>query len=97
MPTDALAEKIMKEAVERANLWGPQQALHFPTIMRSGLLANGKAVHYVLNYSASPTQASYGFPAGKDLLSGSTIQKDGTIALPAWGAAIVEEGTKAKP
>lgn len=97
MPSDALAEKIMKEAVERANLWGPQQTLHFPTIMRSGVLANGKAVHYVLNYTAAPVQASYGFPTGKDLLSGTTVQKDGTIALPAWGAAIVEEGTQTKP
>jgi beta-galactosidase len=65
--------------------------------MRSGVLANGKAVHYVLNYTAAPTQASYGFPAGKDLLSGTSVQKDGTISLPAWGAAIVEEGTQIKP
>ncbi len=97
MPSDALAEKIMKEAAERANLWGPQQTLHFPTIMRSGVLANGKAVHYVLNYTPAPAQASYGFPSGKDLLSGTAVQKDGTVALPAWGAAIVEEDSPTRP
>jgi beta-galactosidase len=94
MPSDALAEKIMEDAVKRARLWGHQQALHFPTIMRSGVLSNGNTVHYVLNYSAAPTRASYGFPAGKDLLSGEKVQQDGTIALPPWGVAVIEEGVR---
>ena len=94
MPGDALAEKIMEETVKRAGLWGPQQALHFPTIMRSGVLANGHAIHYVLNYSPAPMRAGYGFPAGKDLLSGETVQRDGVIALPAWGVAVIEEGAR---
>lgn len=91
MPSDALAEKIMEEAVKRAGLWGPQQALHFPTIMRSGLLANGNPVHYVLNYSPAPARASYAFPAGKDLLSGEKVQQNTMIALPPWGVAIIEQ------
>ena len=94
MPSDALAEKIMAEAVKRAGLWGTQQAVHFPTIVRSGVLANGHAVHYVLNYSATPVKASYGFPAGKDLLSGGAVQKDRSVSLPAWGLAVVEEGIR---
>ena len=97
MPSDELIEKIVKEAVERANLWGPQQAVHFPVIMRSGVLMNGRAVHYVMNYSASPTEATYQFPAGKDLLSGNAVRKDSTIALPPWGTVIVEEGTAIAP
>jgi beta-galactosidase len=87
----------MKEAVERANLWGPQQAVHFPVIMRSGVLMNGKAVHYVMNHSASPTEANYQFPAGKDLLSSNAVRKDSAIALPPWGTVIVEEGTAIAP
>ncbi len=94
MPSDMLAEKILEEAVKRADLWGPQQALHFPIIMRSGVLTNGKAVHYVLNYSAAPAQASYGFPGGKNLLSGENVQKDTTLALPPWGIAVIEEGER---
>jgi beta-galactosidase len=94
MPSDALAEKILEEAVKRANLWGPQQTLHFPISMRSGILANGHAVHYLLNYSAASTRANYGFPTGKDLLSGETVQRDGTIALQPWGVAVIEEGVR---
>src|SRR4051812_47183603 len=89
MPTEALAEKILQEAIQRAGIWGPQQSLHFPTIMRSGMLANGKAVHYVLNFSAAPERANYGFAAGKDLLSGESVRQDATIALPPWGVAVV--------
>ena len=94
MPSDAVAEKIVADAVKRAGLWGTPQSLHFPTIVRSGVLANGRVVHYVLNYSAAPAHASYGFLAGKDLLSGDAVQKDGTIALPAWGVAVIEEGAR---
>ena len=94
MPSDALTEKIVEESVKRAGLWGQQQALHFPTIMRSGVLANGHPVHYLMNYSAAPSQVTYGFPQGKDLLSDKAIQQNGTIALPAWGVAIIEESAR---
>jgi beta-galactosidase len=91
MPSDALTEKIVEDSVKRAGLWGPQQALHFPTIMRSGVLANGHAVHYILNYSSSPVQAIYVFPGGKDLLSGHAVAQNSNIDLPAWGVAVIEE------
>jgi len=94
MPSDAVAEKIVADAVKRAGLWGTPQSLHFPTIVRSGVLANGHAVHYVLNYSAATARASYGYAAGKDLLSGDAVQKDGSISLPAWGVAVIEEGAR---
>ena len=94
MPSDALAEKIVADAVRRAGLWGTQQSLHFPAIVRSGVLANGHAVHYLLNYSAVPIQIKYGFPTGKDLVSGDAVQKDGSTTLAAWGVAVIEEGVR---
>ena len=94
MPSDALTEKIVEETVKRAGLWGPQQALHFPTIMRSGTLPGGHTVHYILNYSAAPTEVSYAFATGRDLLTGNAVSQDGKVALPAWGVAIVEEGVR---
>ena len=91
MPSDVLAEKIVEESVKRAGLWGQQQALHFPTIMRSGVLADGHLVHYLLNYSAAPVQVTYAFTQGKDLLSGEAVQQNATIHLPAWGVAVIAE------
>jgi beta-galactosidase len=94
MPSDALAEKIMAEAVKRAGLWGTPQMYHFPTIVRSGTLPNGHAVHYFLNYSAASVKASYSFAAGKELLSDNSIQQNGTVELPAWGVAVIEEAAR---
>jgi len=91
MPTASLAEKILEEAAKRAGLWGPQQTIHFPTVMRSGILANGHAVHYVLNYTADSVNAVYPFPAGKDFLSGGDMAQNGTISLQPWGVAVIEE------
>ena len=62
--------------------------------MRSGMLADGHAVHYVMNYSAAPASVAYAFPPGKNLLSGEAISQNGNIALPAWGVAVIEEGVR---
>jgi beta-galactosidase len=94
MPSDALVEKILEDSVKRAGLWGPPQAVHFPTIVRSGTLADGHAVHYVLNYSAAPAQVNYAFPMGKNLLTGEAVSQNGAIALAAWGVAVIEEGAR---
>ena len=91
MPSDALTGKIVEQAVKDAGLWGEQQKLQFPLIMRGGTLANGHLVHYLLNYSADPVQMTYGFGGGKELLSGAPVAANTRVALPAWGVAIVEE------
>jgi beta-galactosidase len=94
MPSDTLIEKILEDCVKRAGLWGPQQALHFPAIMRSGLLANGHPVHYLLNYSPAPADVSYAFPPGLDLLTGAPVTPNSKVSLPAWGVAIIEESAR---
>jgi beta-galactosidase len=94
MPGDVLAEKIVEECVKRAGLWGPQQDLHFPTIMRSGVLSDGHPVHYLLNYSAASAQITYPLPQGKNLLSGEAVPENGAVSLPAWGVAVIEEGVR---
>jgi beta-galactosidase len=94
MPSDALVEKILDDAVKRAGLWGPQQSTHFPAIVRSGVLSNGHRVHYFLNYSADPARVTYAFTDGTDLLSGSLETQGGNLSLPAWGVAVMEENAR---
>jgi beta-galactosidase len=62
--------------------------------MRSGTLVDGHPVHYILNYSADPVQITYGLPQGKNLLSGEAVSQNGTVALPPWGVAVIEEGVR---
>jgi beta-galactosidase len=91
MPSDVLTEKIVEDTVKRAGLWGPQQSIHFPAIVRSGVLSNGHPVHYFLNYSADPARLAYAFTDGTDLLSGNRVTQGSNLSLPAWGVAVMEE------
>ncbi|NML94115.1 beta-galactosidase [Novosphingobium olei] len=89
MPSPELAEKILAEASDRAGVQRP--ALHWPLIQRSGILTDGKRVHYVLNYAATPASVPIALPAAHDLLSGKAVGARQPIDLPAWGVAVLAE------
>ncbi len=91
MTSAALNEKILKEALEKANLWGMNNELHFPLIVKTGVNKNGKKIHYYFNYSANPKTFNYPHKKGKELLSNNTITQNATMTLEAWGIKIIEE------
>ena len=91
MPSDALIERLLVEAVDRAGVTRLSGGLHFPIVVRSGVNGQGKAIHYLLNYSATGQTAAYPFGAGTDLLSGRSINRAETISLGPWGVAIILE------
>lgn len=95
MPSDALIEKLMSEAVSRAGLSTAAQQAHFPLIVRSGTLRDGHLVHYLLNYSSKSLALPYGFPSGHNLLTGIPIPGNSSVALEPWSFAIVEEDVSA--
>jgi beta-galactosidase len=89
MPTDATIEKILADQARRAGVEVPET--RFPVIVRRGVLSNGRAVRYVLNYSAAPQRLTAGSAAGTELLSGRPVENGQPLELPPWGVAIVEE------
>nr|WP_247595466.1 beta-galactosidase [Brenneria roseae] len=91
MPTDVMVEKIIAEALKNAGLWGKDQQLAFPLIVRHSTNRQGKAVHFLFNYSAGATDVTYLWEDGKELLSGNPVKKNQSLVLPAWGVNIVEE------
>ena len=95
MPSDALLDKLMAEAVERAGLITPAQQAHFPLIVRSGTLKDGHRVHYLLNYSPQSIDMPYGFGSGHELLSGKPMGANTKVGLAPWGFALVEEDASA--
>ncbi len=94
MPSDALIDKLLAEAVDRAGVTRPGAGLRFPIVVRSGVNSRGAALHYLLNYSASSRTVVYPFGAGNDLLSGKPVARGESIDLGRWGVAIVEEPAK---
>ena len=91
MPGDSLLEKIVSDAVDRANVGHLSPEVRFPLIVRSGVNGRGKALHYLLNYSAVPQRLAYPFANGTELLSGRATSKGAPVALPPWGVEIVED------
>ncbi|GAB3783654.1 beta-galactosidase [Spirosoma horti] len=87
----AVTEKILADAVKKANLWGAAQSLYFPLITRQGTNEQGKTVHYLFNYSAKPGQLTYPFANGRELIQGGTVPKNSVLDLAPWGVKIIEE------
>jgi len=91
MPSDALIEKLLAEAVDRAGVSRPGADLDFPIVVRGGVNGRGRAILYLLNYSAASRTVVYPFGAGTDLLSGKPVNPSDRINLGHWGVAIIEE------
>lgn len=83
--SDAVMEKIMMDVLKKAGLWGVDQNIHFPIIVKSGKNELGKQIHYYFNYADKPASFIYPYKNGTELLSGSAIQGGGNISLPAMG------------
>jgi beta-galactosidase len=91
MTNAALNEKILKQALVKANLWGIHQELVFPLIAKTGVNQNGKKIHYYFNYSAKPTSFIYRQKSGIELLLNKAVAQNSALDLEVWGVKIVEE------
>jgi len=94
MPGDAAISAVLAQAVERAGLKEPAQSLRWPIVARSGTNAQGRTIHYLLNYSATAQPVSYPFGNGTELLAASAVAAGSTLTLQPWGVAIIEETRK---
>lgn len=89
--TAALTQEILKQSLKKSNLWGKDQELAFPIIIKSGKNDQGKTIRYYFNYSATPQKAQYSNKNGIDLLSNKEISANTSLELEAWGVKIIEE------
>jgi len=87
----AINDKILEGAVKDAGLWGKDQELKFPIIVKSGTNQLGKVIHYYFNYSGEPKSFIYPYAKGKALLTDEKTEAQSQINLPAWGFTIIEE------
>jgi beta-galactosidase len=90
MPSAVIMNKVLEKAVKEAGLWGSDQSLSFPLIVKSGMNADGKTIRYYFNYSGQPVSFKYPYPDGRELLSDQEVINGQTIELEAWGIRIIE-------
>lgn len=87
----AVTEKIIQDALKKADLWGLDQQLSFPLITKSGTNEKGKIIHYYLNYSSVASSFNYPHKEGKELLFSENVMKNKEIQIDPWGVLIIEE------
>jgi beta-galactosidase len=82
---------VLERACREAGIWGADQNLQFPLIVKSGVNEAGKIVRYYFNYSDEPKSFVYPYGNGIELLKEREIRSGGSIELERWGIGIVEE------
>lgn len=94
VPTDALQEAIVLEALRDAGLTGPDQQLPSSVRVKHGRSHDGRNFHYYLNYSSSPATVTYSYSEGTDLLTGQLFAQGQQTTLAPWDLIIVKEKTQ---
>jgi hypothetical protein len=89
--TDKLQREIVLDLVKRAGLSSPDQDLPGAVKVRHGRAADGKVVHYYLNFSGANQQFQYAYGSGRELLTNTSSRHGSTLALRPWDLAIVAE------
>ena len=89
--TESLQREVIRDVSKRAGLTGPDQNLPAAVKVRHGRNAQGKLLHYYLNFSGDEQSASYTYGNGSDLLTGASLKPGQTLKLKPWDLAIVAE------
>jgi beta-galactosidase len=89
--SDELQSKLLERVLEQAQLLGPDQKLPAKVQVKHGTAKDGKLVHYYFNFSSGPQRITYGYGAGKELLSDRAAARDSALTLEPWGVAIVAQ------
>ncbi|MDE3106343.1 MAG: beta-galactosidase trimerization domain-containing protein, partial [Acidobacteriota bacterium] len=87
--SDALQQSVVRDALRDAQIATPSLPEH--VIEKSGVNAQGKTLHYILNYSSTAHTFTYSQRAATDLLTGRSIAPSQSIDLAPWDLVILEE------
>jgi beta-galactosidase len=83
--------EIVREVLKRAGLTGPDQTLPVTVKVRHGRNAQGKLLHYYLNFSGEEQSFPYPYGHGSDLLTDTSLRAGQALKLKPWDLAIVAE------
>ena len=89
--TDTLQREIIRDVLKRSGLTGADQNLPAAVKVRHGRNAQGKLLHYYLNFSGQEQSLSYPYGDGSDLLTDASVRQGQGLKLRPWDLAIVAE------
>ncbi|WP_051091098.1 beta-galactosidase [Paenibacillus massiliensis] len=89
--TPEVIRAVLEHIVRDIGLWGADQELSFPVIVKHSVNEQGQQVHFYFNYSDEPLSLNYTYGAGHSLLSDEQITQGQQLTLESWGTVIIEE------
>ena len=89
--SDTLQREVIRDVLRRSGLTGPDQSLSADVKVRHGRNAQGKLLHYYLNFSGTEQSFAYPYGNGSDLLTKADVRQGKTLTLKPWDLAIVAE------
>jgi beta-galactosidase len=87
---------FLKMASDDAGIHRDFGDLAWPLAVRSGTGSDGRALHYVLNYSEEEQSVICPYGQATDLLTGANYAKGDVISLHDWDLAILAEDSQEK-
>jgi beta-galactosidase len=94
--TDRYQEQLIRQTLELAGVTGPDQQAPPGVCIRHGRNANGRTLHFYLNFTGQPKSLAYAYGDGTELSSAKPVHHGAPLTLAAWDVAIVGE-TAAAP
>lgn len=89
--SSAVIREVLKRVLKESGVWGTDQELAFPLIVKSGVNGQGKTIRYYFNYSNNPVTFIYPHGNGKELHADEPVETGQVLKLERWGMQIVEE------
>lgn len=81
--------RVLQAAVEAAGLWGTDQQLAFPLIVKTGESREGDTIRFYFNYSDDTQTFIYPYKNGTELLSCEEMKQGEEVEIEPWGMRIV--------
>ncbi|MDD4796794.1 MAG: beta-galactosidase [Eubacteriales bacterium] len=83
--------QVLKQALCHAGVWGDDQLLAFPVILRKGINDAAKQVRYYFNYSDSTQHVVYRYGAAHELTQRNDVSPGDSFELAPWDMRIFVE------
>ena len=85
-----MLREILTDVLKDAGLWGMEQEVEFPVIIKKGTNDLGKEVVYYLNYSPEVRNVIYHGTDGEELFGKAAVADGEVLEIGAWDLKIVE-------
>lgn len=89
--SENLQKAVLLGVLNEAGLTSSDQKLPAAVHVKHGRNREGKTLHFYFNYSSSPQTVPYAYATGTNLLSQAPVNREQSLLLQPWDAAIVEE------